>query len=306
MDPLQAESSKQTNMANENENLNVVNKVIQTYAEDMADVIQGDKGGIIKKIIHEEEAYEEEKMTASPELKKNKTLMVVGFVLVLVALSTTFFLFFRKNINIVEIEQQFVPLVFNDKSVFFEVLGQTKDKIAQIVLSEVDTTNVKVGGVEGIYLMENKQVVGLRGFISLIKSSFNPGANTALVSDNFLLGAVLTGLNSTSTTKGDFFMLIKVRDTADIFKSLRDWEGKMFSDLHGFFGIDLTGDTGPLLTKNFEDNIIENKNARVLYDKDGSLVMMYIFADANSVIITASQSAAHEIMLRLSGSQTKQ
>jgi hypothetical protein len=104
----------------------------------------------------------------------------------------------------------------------------------------------------------------------------------------------------------DFFILLKVRSTADIFNALRAWEGKMFFDLHGFLGINISSDTNYLLTKEFQDGIVENKNARILYDKMSKIVLMYIFADDNSVIITNAQNSAREIMLRLAGSQTKQ
>ena len=53
------------------------------------------------------------------------------------------------------------------------------------------------------------------------------------------------------------------------FGQMRNWENKMFSDLHDIFGIPLSLDTGYLLTKNFEDGIIQNKNARILRDGSG-------------------------------------
>ena len=288
------------------------NKIVQTYAEDVAKVIENDTGGLIKKIIHGEEEHEAEKKNLSPESKKNKFFMFISILLLLLALATLSFFLFRKDINTVEVEKQFVPIIFSDQSTYLEVFGLNKDEIAQIVLNEVNTTKVNIGGVEGIYLTENKRVVGLRRFISLIKGNFVPGDNTLFINDNFLMGAVLVGLKSTSPTAGDFFMLLKVRSTADIFDALRAWEGKMLSDLRGFLGINLSSDTKYLFTKDFEDGIVENKNARLLYDKDGlpaqtgKLVVMYIFADDNSVIITNTPNVAHEIMLRLAGSQKKQ
>jgi hypothetical protein len=282
------------------------NKIVQTYAEDVAKVIENDTGGLIKKIIHGEEEHEAEKKNLNPESKKNKFFMFISILLLLLALATLSFFFLRKNINTIEVEKQFVPIIFNDQSAYLEVLGFNKDEIAQAVLNEINTTKVKSGGVEGIYLTENKRIIGLRRFISLIKGNFVPGDNTLFINDNFLMGAVLVGLKSTSPTAGDFFMLLKVRSTADIFDALRAWEGKMLSDLRGFLGINLSSDTKYLFTKDFEDGIVENKNARLLYDKDGKLVVMYIFADDNSVIITNTPNAAHEIMLRLAGSQKKQ
>ncbi|MEK7080921.1 MAG: hypothetical protein AAB902_00805 [Patescibacteria group bacterium] len=275
------------------------NKIVQTYAEDVAKVIENDTGGLIKKIIHGEEEHEAEKKNLSPESKKNKFFMFISILLLFLALATLSFFLFRKNINTIEVEKQFVPIIFSDQSAYLEVLGLNKDEIAQTVLNEINTTKVKSGGVEGIYLTENKQVVGLRRFISLIKGNFVPGNNTLFVNDNFLMGVV------NSETK-NFFILLKIRSTADIFDALRIWEGKMLSDLRGFLGINLSSDTRYLFTKDFEDGIVENKNARLLYDKDGKLVVMYIFADDNSVIITNTPNAAHEIMLRLAGNQKKQ
>ncbi len=282
----------------------IEHKIVQTYAEDMAKVIENDTGGLIKKIIHGEEEHEKEKENLSPESKKNKFFMFISLVFILLALIALFF-FFKRDIATVEIEKQFTPIIFNDKNTFFEIMGFKKDEINQTILNEINATEVKNGGVEGIYLMENKQIIGLRRFLTLIKSNFIPGDNTLFVDDNFLIGVVNNETESARSVGGDFFILIKARSTADIFDNLRAWENKMFSDLHGFFGIDISSETKYLLIKNFENSIVENKNARILYDKDGKIVIMYIFANDTSIIITNTQSAAREIMLRLASSQIK-
>jgi hypothetical protein len=282
------------------------NKMVETYADDMAKVIENDTEGLVKKIIHGEELHEAEKRNLSPESKKNRFFMLVSIFLIIVALAIFSFFFFNKNPNTLVVQPQFVPLVFNDQSAFLEIAGLKKDEIAQTVLTEAITTKVKAGGVEGIYLTENKQVIGLRRFISLIQSHFIPGASTLLVNDNFLLGVVKNPAISDSPSDTGFFMLLKVRSTADIFNPLKAWETNLLTDLHGFFGINISSDTGYLFTKDFEDGIIENKNARILYDKDGNIVLMYIFADDNSVIVTDSQNAAQELILSLAAGRTKQ
>jgi len=95
-----------------------------------------------------------------------------------------------------------------------------------------------------------------------------------------------------------------VRSATDIFDSLRTWEPNILTDLHGFLGTKIGSDTSYLFTKDFTDSIIENKNARILYDNNNNIILMYIFADDNSVIITDSENAAHEIILRLASAQT--
>lgn len=280
-------------------------KVVKTYAGDVAEVIENDKEGLVRKIIHGEEQREKEKKNLSPKSRKNKMFMLSGFLLIVAAAIILFILFFKKDAGTVPVGSQFVPIIFNDRSSFFEISSLNKEEIVRIILGELNNTKVKEGGVEGIYLTENKKIIGLRRFISLIGSSFVPGENTFFVKNNFLLGVVNSGISAEKNREG-FFVLLKVRGTADIFDALRGWEGKMLSDLSPFLGVNISSDTNYLFTKEFQDGIVNNKNARVLYDKNGKAVLMYIFADDNSVIISNSENAAREIMLRLASSRKKQ
>jgi hypothetical protein len=280
------------------QNNEVKNKIVQTYAEDMAKVIEDSQGGVIKKIIRGQEESEALKRNLSPQSKKNKFFMLISFLLIFLAFATLSFFSFRTKINTVEPAKQFVSPIFNDANTFTEIKGLTKDQITQTVLNGVRATKVKNGGVEGIYLTEDKNnIVGLRKFITLIQSNFIPG-DVAFVDDNFLMGVV------NGETK-DFFILLKVRSMIDVFDPLRAWENKMFSDLHGFFSIAISPETKYLLTASFQDGIIQNKNARILYGTDNKIIMMYILADDNSVIIADNENAAREIMLRLASSQIK-
>ncbi len=103
----------------------------------------------------------------------------------------------------------------------------------------------------------------------------------------------------------DIFMLFNIGEGKDIFGQMRNWENKMFSDLHDIFGIPLSLDTGYLLTKNFEDGIIQNKNARILRDGSGGIVMMYVYIDNNTLVITNTEEGAKEIIFRVNSSKIK-
>ena len=305
-------------------------RVIETYAEDMAQVLENDKGGLIKKIIHEEEEHEAEKRNLSPQSKKNQFFMLLGLLLILASFTTLFFFVSQKDAPNIPAQEQFRPIIFTDKSVLVEVAGLKKSEIEKKVLDEINTTTIKVGGVEGIYLTVNKSLIGLRKFIESIDSNFIPGDRN-FIDDNFLMGVVNSKIKSamlntpapptlggsqdkfisslrnepTPPTSKDFFILLKIRSMADVFNAMRSWENKIFPDLHGFLGVELSPDTKYLLTKNFEDGIVENKNARILYDQENKIVIMYVFADDNSVIITTTENAVDEIILRLASSEVK-
>ncbi len=274
---------------------------VETYAGDMARVIEGDSGGLIKKIIHGEEQHEEEKRNLSPESKKNKIFMFTSVILIAAACVVLSFFLFKNQNNTVTIAPQFTPLIFTDKSAMLEVADMNKEEVAAAVAKEVQNTEVKKGGLEGIYLTEGEKIIGLRRFLKISGSNFVLPENisgSVVVGDNFLMGAV----NGESK---NFFILLKVRSTADVFNALRTWEGKIFADLHNFFGISITPDTNYLFTKEFQDGVVENKNARILYDNTNNIVLMYIFADDNSVVITNNLETASEVMLRIVGARDK-
>ena len=282
----------------------IKNKKIQTYAEDVAKAIESGQGGVIKEIIQSQEEQEAQKENLSPESKKNKLFMFISITLIFLAfIVLIIYAVFKEQISTVSVKPQFTPIIFTDQNVFLEIGGFTKDKIAQTILNEVNNTKVKVGGVEGIYLSENKNIVLFRKLTSLIQGNL-PLNKFTFLDDNFLLGVVNKGENNVSLEK-DLFILLKIRSIADIFDGMRSWEYKMFYDLHGFFGVDINADTSYLLTKDFEDGIVENKNARILRDKDGKIVFMYVFADETSLVITNTNVATYEIMLRLAGSRIK-
>jgi len=302
-----AEENTQNQIQPENNKTDAPVGIVETYVGDMADVIGSGEDGLVRKIIHEEEGFEKEKKNFSPESKRNKIFMFSGLALIFLAVAiVSFFIFKNRNAATVSITPQFVPLIFSEKSTPLEIAEFKKDEIAQTVLNEINKIQTKKGTVEGIYLTENGKTIGLRRFISLIGASFFPSDNTTFIQDGFLVGSVFTGVKASNPFATDFFILIKVRSNTDIFDSLHSWEKTMLTDLHGFLGVNISSDTDYLFKKNFEDSVVQNKNARVLYDKDGNVVLMYIFANDNSIVITDDKDAAKEIMLRLAASQTSQ
>ena len=193
---------------------------------------------------------------------------------------------------------QFSSIIFADQTNFLPVDGLTKEKIAETISNQANNTKVKTGGMEGIYLTENQKVIGFKQFATFMKSNLTTD-QLSLISDNFLLGV----LNEKNTK--DLFMFLKVKSFSDIFPVMQNWESKMLYDLHGFFGVKLSPETNYLFTKSFEDGIVANKNARILRDNNGQIVLMYVFADDNSIVITNSENAVSEIILRLNSSQIK-
>ncbi len=203
-------------------------KIVETYAEDMAQVISDNKEGLIKKIIHQAEEREVEDNKTSPEAQKNKIFGILGMILIISTFVILIISGIKKENQVVEITKQFSPLIFNDKNIFVELPSPTKEKLNTAFLNAVNDVELKTGEVEGIYFTENKEIFGLKKFLKVIQSNLAlPEINnsgTEVVSDNFLTGVVVNGI------KKDFFMLIKVRSIQDVFNNIHTWENKMFAD----------------------------------------------------------------------------
>ena len=273
------------------------NKAVQTYASDMAEVIGEDKAGLLKKIIHQEEERDREKSALSPESFWTKTTLAASWVLLLVSFGIILFFFVTKKIGTLDVPPQFAPMIFADKTDFLEISELKKEEVIQTITSAVLGSEENSGGVEAIYLTENKNIIGIERFAKILEANFIFPEDKK-ISDNFLMGIV-------NNESKDFFILLRVSSLEDVFVSMREWEIKMLTDLGSLFGVSLNANTKDLFTKSFEDGYIQNKNARVLYDENGNTVIMYVYLRDDSVLVTNSESAAKEVGLRLSSSKIK-
>lgn len=308
-----AEDNLEVKKENQEENAQTANlknpvpKVrAQTFADDMAKVLETGQGGVIHKLIEEQEQKEQEEKNKSLTSNKNKVFVIVSILLFFAAIGLFFWITaYRKNTLTAPVQPKFTPIIFLDKIDYVDVSGLTKDKIAQSIYNQTKSTDVKIGGIEGIYLTQNSKIIGFRELINLISGNL-PLEKATFLSDNYLVG-VSNVLNSAvpDGSEKNLFVLLQNRSMSDIFSAMKDWEYKMFFDLHGFFGININADTNYLLTKDFEDGIVQNKNARILRDNDGKIALMYVYADNTSVLITNSEDTAKEVMLRLAASQVK-
>lgn len=186
----------------------------------------------------------------------------------------------------------------------------TPEEIKNIILEE----GIKSVALSDLYTENELNNMNSDDKQSLI--DFNLGfqlvkINKALINkdpvQNETLPKVDTTIPITSIyNKGtDIFILLNTGEGKDIFAQMRNWENKMFSDLHDIFGIPLSLNTGYLLTKNFEDGIVQNKNARILRDGSGGIVMMYVYIDNDTLVITNTEEGAKEIIFRVNSSKVK-
>lgn len=289
------------------------NVKVETFADDMTKAIESigtGEGGFVKKIIHGEEEEDLIKSRTSSINKKSQIFMLLSFALVLLAIASVSIVYvFKNTVSTVPVAPQYKPIIFTDQNKAIEISELDIEKIIEKTREGIQNTGVKIGGIEGIYFTNNKNIIELKDFFIKMGVSLDEN-NLSIFETNFLAGVnnlEESFVNTDTEVKSskNFFILLKVKSTADAFNVFHFWENKMFGDLGGFFGVPVNADTKYLLEKDFEDGIIQNKNARILYDDNGEIVIMYVYLNDTTVVFANSEKTIGEIIARLAASQIK-
>lgn len=270
--------------------------VVKTYAEDMADAISNAGPGDIKKIIDNEEEARKQEENLSPESQKNKNLMIASMVLIFMAIIFVMGIqLIKQKKSTVETSTSTNHIIFVEKNVFIEIDNLTKKEIIQRIKNEIKNAEIRSGEIEAIYLLQNKQVIDFGKIASILE--MHEGEELRSKTNDSLIGVYR------NEDGNSFFILLKGNSFTDIFGALKSWEAYMFSDLNSFFDFEINSNTNYLLTKDFDDTIVQNKNARILKDSTMQPVIEYIFADEYSAVIISKEKALPEILQRLASNR---
>jgi hypothetical protein len=100
------------------------------------------------------------------------------------------------------------------------------------------------------------------------------------------------------STDGQPFLLLKTKDFDTAFAGILGWERSLSGDLAPLFGVPVVSSFDPTARTDtqlreafFKDEIVSNKNARVLLDEKGKERIVYAFVDRNTLVITTTPAA---------------
>ena len=81
---------------------------------------------------------------------------------------------------------------------------------------------------------------------------------------------------------------------------MREWQSKMLFDLADIWGLKATPENQSLFAAPFADEIIKNKDAKAIRDREGNLVIFYAFLSDRYILIAQDPDVVPEILNRLS------
>lgn len=273
---------------------------MHTYASDMIKVLEYNQGGLARRIIEQEEKKDFDRANSSPVSKRNKLFLIGSIFFILASFAVLIYVYLEDQKSRRFFPQDFsnyVSPIFLDGSSFVDISSLDKGQIAQALIQKKENISVRKDGIEGLFLVEGSKIVGFEKFLSKIEGNFDK-AGFERMKDDFLFGLVYK-------EEPELFLLLSVNSFQEIFPYIKSWEERMFFDFYPFLGISLDANTNKLLTKNFQDGIVQNKNARYLYDESGKLILMYVYATDNAIIIAQNEEAVKEVIDRLTSTKIR-
>lgn len=281
-------------------------KVLRTYTSDMVDAIRTNEISVIKIALAEKEKRDQQELYKKAEgTGFTKTLLIIGGIIFIVAaiFGSSYLIQMKKikdtpkpSINNIE------TFVSYDSKLYIDVTNITNvTDLSNTIAKEQQADS---GMIEALFLTNtvNKvpEVLTSKNFLSIINSTA-PGALTRSLTDKYLLGKYSNPNSNVPAT----FLILETTDYNQAYASMLDWEKTMLGDLYVLFNINIPDAKSPLFEKPWKDIVINNKDARVLYDENGAGILYYVFVNKNNFVITNNVDALKEVISRLIIKNTK-
>jgi hypothetical protein len=213
----------------------------------------------------------------------------------------TYFIFKTKTADTIvvipgQVIKNYVTFVSYDANVDIDVTNIT-GATALAVLINTEVMKVSKPNTLKVFSLNNTS----KDFLTLLESSA-PSPLIRSLTDDYMIGSYVP---QGTDGRPHLFLLFQTKDYNTAYASMLTWEQTIITDMFSLFAINISGSKKDLLNAPWKDIIINNKDARVLLDKNSNPILYYLFIDKNYFVITDNQDTIREITTRLITKNTK-
>ncbi len=180
-----------------------------------------------------------------------------------------------------------------DVQSIIDVTGKNPNTIAGLIKIERDK-NIDLGAIRDVQFFEktngaNKKLDAVN-FLDAIQARVGEDLVRALY-PQFVFGIY-------SFRPRDSFIILYVDNYPTAYTGMLSWEAYMEDDLKEIV-IRPTLGSSTKSSNIFVDRVVNNRDARVLFDEDGNYKILYTFFDQKTIIIAPNERVLKEVVLRL-------
>lgn len=271
---------------------------IRTYASDIAEMMRKEKGSIIKIALAEQQRREMYKKQRDPTSTKNIIIIFLGIILILGGIMIFVFSIVNraKPVDVTVFSSNLPTFLFTESQVHIDMTELNRSELINLIqLHQADDTLVKdtIKNIFISYSFNNAQTqVPFAVFLQKLGINI-PTPMYSNLDSSFMLGVY--GLDGPN----ELFTIFKVKDFNEAFLSMREWESSMLSELVRLYDIDTSSYGKVIFSKEFETEILYNKEARLLRDSSGKILLSYVFLDKETIMVTTEAGSLDEILKRI-------
>lgn len=278
---------------------------LHTYKSDFAERVQATKASPLAVLAAEQDVAGKPKPQSVAERKAERPFYLIGIALIIVAIAGTFAAYyFVYRTPLVPAVPTVPSLVFADERA--EVSGTGGQLMSAIVAQASDP--LPSGQVRILYTATSTRTDN-----GLLRSALPMGPLIATlpvemppllarsIQDESTVGVMSAGGETRA------FFILRVDSFERSFAGMLAWEPSMRGRLSLFYPafeppqpVSTSTPPAPLISTAFVDEVVANHDARVLYDGQGRVLMLYGYYDKETLVIARNKASFEQLMERLS------
>lgn len=283
--------------------------MLHTYKSDVQNIVKRKKLSLVSMAAAEAGQKDGQKyavVDSTPKAQSsNKGLLILSVALIVLGLVALGGILYTSSARQAggPAAPHHLSLLFADKTEVVDITGKTPNILKQELTRIRDGAYYSPGSVVELLLIKKTLDQDTGEMLTKLPTSIEVltklGASNIDRFKTVLLDQSMIGLYAGDVNSP--FIVLKTNLYDYTFETLLNWEQYMVRDLAPLFSprgehVDLgiySADTV------FADTVINNKDVRVMRDADGKTLLLYAFANKNTVIITTSVQAFIELTGRL-------
>lgn len=307
---------------------------LQTYKSDIEGVVQG--GASVVSIAAAEAKRKDEQPKDAPAAQSGEPsrwvkigMIAGGAALLAIAGGITAYIVMRPT-TVPVVEAPKAPFIFTDDTALVPVSGATRDALMTELTAARQSTSISLGLIRWLYVTHpvsadtQPQQLTAQELLGTLSNN---------IPENFLrslTGQYLLGIHSFDENQA--FLLLQVDSYETAYAGMLAWERTMRQDLSPLFtrnpspkveaqpqlpattasttasstnqtATSTAATTLPsvsvIIPTSFVDKVVENRDARVIVNQEGDILLLWTFLGRNIVLITTNEYTLREIISRM-------
>jgi len=293
-------------------NLTNRHSIIRTYKGDLESAIQSDHISSINIAMAEDEKMRNQIMisnsvgaSTTSDYSKNKIIIFISTLLIItgvIGVSVVYYFSAPSPSPVVKVQE--LPALITTE--YKDELNIDLIKQGNFILalsSKINDINITVNNLYNTYITlgtgSTRRLVSANEFVTLANFKIPDIIKRTLLPDYMVGMFSYSGQNLP-------FIIIKTSYFENAYAGMLEWEKNMEDDMRILFRLEGYNNGGGILAeltpssfRKFEDDVINNKDVRLLRADNGKVILLYGIIDKETIVITVSDPAFKEIITRL-------